>query len=207
MINPISILLKKHYSNTFKNYGSKAKGVDWRDSLTADIRYLKMQNLFKSISDRIMILDVGCGYGGFLEYIENISMEVQYTGIDIVPEMVEVAQKKHLNSVFICKDFLEQQFLNDFDYVICNGVLTQKLQASSLDMELYLKKIVKKMFGLSKIGCAFNVMTTRSNFFAPNLFYCSPSEILSYCLSEITPNVKLDHSYGLHEYTIYLYKI
>ena len=206
MKESISLELQKHYANTFKNYGESPKGVDWRDSLTADIRYSQMQKLFRPISSHTKLLDVGCGYGGFKNFLDQKRIDIIYTGIDIVQEMLDAAKKKYPNATLICEDFIEKKFLDHFEYSVCNGILTQKLEASSLEMETYVKKIIKKMFEISTIGCAFNVMTSRSNFFSANLFYCSPAEILSYCLSEITPNVKLDHSYGLYEFTIYLYK-
>lgn len=93
-----------------------------------------------------------------------------------------------------------------FDYVVCNGILTQKLDSSIFEMDKYAKKIVKKMYELCEIGIAFNLMTTHVNYFASNLFYRNPIELLAWCMTEITPKVRLDHAYPLFEYTIYLYR-
>jgi len=73
-------------------------------------------------------------------------------------------------------------------------------------MNHFFKKMIHRMFELSNIGVCFNVMSNQVNYFSPNLYYKSPSEMLCYCLSEITSKVKVDHSYGLYEYTVYLYK-
>ena len=61
------------------------------------------------------------------------------------------------------------------------------------------------MFRICNRGIAFNIMTTKVNYFSNNLYYKSPIEALSFCLNEITTKVKLDHNY-LYEYTLYLYK-
>ncbi len=50
-------------------------------------------------------------------------------------------------------------------------------------------------------------MTTKVNFFANNLYYRNPAEMLSWCLAEITPRLRIDHAYPpLYEYTVYLYR-
>jgi hypothetical protein len=50
------------------------------------------------------------------------------------------------------------------------------------------------------------VMTSKVNFYANNLYYRNPSEMLAWCQMEITPFVKLNHAYPLYEYTVYLYR-
>lgn len=206
MKKDISNSLKEHYRKTILTNGPSPKGVDWRDESTSDIRHNCMRNLLTSINKDSTLLDVGCGYGAFLDYLKKQNININYQGVDIVEEMLIQANIMHPNANFKLGNFLEEDFDSLFDYVVCNGILTQKLDASLLDMEDFSKRIIKKMFDISKIGCCFNMMTTRCNFFAPNLFYRHPSEILTYCLSEITHNAKIDHSYGLYEFTVYLYK-
>ena len=62
------------------------------------------------------------------------------------------------------------------------------------------------MFELCEKAVAFNVMTTKVNFFSNNLYYRNPAELLSWCMNEITPYFRLDHSYPLFEYTLYLFR-
>jgi hypothetical protein len=62
------------------------------------------------------------------------------------------------------------------------------------------------MFSLCTVGMAFNVMTTKVNYYADNLYYRNPAELFAWCLSEISPHLRLDHSYPLYEYTIYAYR-
>lgn len=204
--NHISEILQKHYKRTITQHGPTAKGVDWGDDRTAEIRHKQMLKVIVPCDHKINLVDVGCGYGAFYDYLKSEQIDVDYLGIDVVEEMVNLARRKHAEQAFIHGDFLKYDGTLECDYAICNGILTQKLDASLLDMESFAKDIIKKMFHVSKVGCCFNMMSTRCNFFAPNLFYRHPSEILSYCLGEITNNVVIDHSYGLYEFTVYLYK-
>lgn len=201
--------LKKHYESKFEQYGESSQGVDWGDDQAKlDLRYEKMLNLFKDEGDSISVLDVGCGFGGFLDYLLKYKKLNSYVGIDVVEDMVKKAQKRFSEdkAVFRCENFLEAKFDNKPDFVVCNGILTQKLDTPAIEMDKFAHKMIRKMFELSNKGVAFNVMSTKVNFFANNLYYRNPSELLSWCMSELTTKIKLDHSYPLYEYTIYLYK-
>ncbi|MDV7400003.1 hypothetical protein RZS08_51785, partial [Arthrospira platensis SPKY1] len=86
-----------------------------------------------------------------------------------------------------------------YDFVVCNGVLTQKLHHSIAEMTAYAHRLLRAMFAHADVGIAFNVMSTHVNFMAPNLYYRSPVELLAWCLQELSPRVRLDHAYPLFE--------
>ncbi|MEM0486452.1 MAG: class I SAM-dependent methyltransferase [Thermoplasmata archaeon] len=207
----ISAAMREHYTRTFSEFGATYRGVDWGSQESTFLRYEKMLAV---IDERIVssnmpvsLLDVGCGYGGLFQYSKEKNLVLEYTGIDVSSNMILWAREHIPDAEFIEGDFLEYDFNErKFDYVVCNGILTQKLNISILDMDKFARQLIKKMFSLCKRGIAFNIMTTYVNYFAPNLYYKHPSEMLTYCLSEISQKVKLDHSYGLYEYTVYIYR-
>lgn len=171
------------------------------------LRYDKMLNVANlAAGSRPSLLDVGCGYGGLQQYATSKNLDLDYTGIDVAGNMIEWARTNVSSGDFIEGDILDYKFKTEFDYVVCNGILTQKLAAAGLEMDQFANQLIRRMFSLSKIGIAFNLMTTKVNYYANNLYYRNPAEMFSWCLSEITPHVKLDHSYPLFEYTIYLYR-
>jgi hypothetical protein len=120
--------------------------------------------------------------------------------------MIASAREKYVDAEWLVGDILNIEGSRKFDYVVCNGILTQKLEASIREMDEYLKHLVTRMFELCRVGVAFNVMTTYVNFTAPNLYYRNPAELLAWCMSQLTPRVRLDHAYPLYEYTVYLYR-
>jgi SAM-dependent methyltransferase len=152
------------------------------------------------------LLDVGCGYGGLLQYAKDRGIELAYTGVEVVESMLAEAQVKHADATFLHGDVLELEGERRFDYVVCNGILTQKLDVPGLLMDDFAARLIRQLFALCRTGIAFNIMTTKVNFFSNNLYYRNPSELLAWCMSEISPHVKLDHSYPLFEYTVYLYR-
>ena len=207
-MDEISNKLKKHHVNQFEKYGATSKGVDWgSDKENIDLRYKKMLNLVGGVKEKFSILDVGCGYGHLINFLEEeFECDIEYVGIDLVEDMVSWSRNNYDNKyTFINADFLEYDFKQQFDYIVCNGILTQKLDASNISMDLYTNRMIKKMFQITNKGIAFNIMTTKVNFFSNNLYYRNPSELFAYCMSEITNKIKIDHTY-LYEYTTYLYK-
>lgn len=202
----ISEILLEHYRSTFLLHGSTIQGVDWGDNEHAAIqRQEKMLEVVRG-SGSSTLLDVGCGFGALAEIIEARSLPLIYSGIDVVEEMILAARQKQPNLKFICGDILATE-LGGFDYVVCNGVLTQKMGASTLAMNQFANRLIKKMYDIANVGIAFNVMSTHVNFQRDNLYYRNPSEILAWCMSELTPHVRLDSAYQpWFEYTVYLYK-
>lgn len=207
-MDSISKALRRHYSEKFSLHGPSSEGVDWgADETKMLLRYDKMLNVIGEAGEnKASLLDVGCGYGGLSKYVGSRNIELDYTGIDVAQNMIEWATVNVPSGRFIYGDVLEYQFDGKFDYVVCNGILTQKLETPGLQMDRFAAQLVRKMFSLCTVGIAFNIMTTKVNYYSNNLYYRNPAEMLAWCLSEISPHIKLDHAYPLYEYTIYLYR-
>lgn len=206
-VTGISKVLHDHYRKTFLEHGATSKGVDWGDKeWAARLRQEMMLKVVKPDTARASIFDVGCGYGALADTIKEMNLPLVYVGIDLVGEMISEAKYRHPEHEFIHGDILATSVACQ-DYVVCNGILTQKVSASTLEMNKFAQQLIKRMFELCKIGVAFNLMTTHVNFQRENLYYRNPAEMLGWCMSEITPHVRIDCAYDLwYEYTVYLYK-
>lgn len=207
--NEISLALGRHYALTFERHGTNSEGVDWgSDPSDHLLRLDQMLHLMSrgSMGRKPSLLDVGCGFGSLLDRAKERAIALDYTGIDLCEPMIEAARIRHPEACWSVEDILDTPSERRYDYVVCNGVLTQKLDATIRSMDEFLKALVRKMFAICDIGIAFNVMTSHVNFMAPNLYYKSPVELLAWCMSEMTSKVALDHAYPLYEFTVYLYR-
>ncbi|WP_432662697.1 methyltransferase domain-containing protein [Wukongibacter baidiensis] len=209
-MNKITKEFMEHFTNKFQHHGPTPKGVDWGDNEeTVLLRYSKMLSVKDSYNEPITLLDVGCGYGGLYEYAKEKGITLKYTGIDVSLPMIQYAQDKYKDTediTFICKDIFDFDTDKKFDYIVCNGILTQKLSASIIEMDTYAHSLIKKMYELCNIGIAFNLLTTKVHYMVSHSYYRNPVELFAYCLNEFTNKIKIDHSYLLYEYTMYLYK-
>lgn len=206
-MDPITEALRRHYAERFDRHGATSEGVDWgTDGSRMLLRYEKMLAVIGTSGGKPTVLDAGCGYGGLLQHLGERGMQADYTGIDVAENMIEWARAHLPAGTFVLGDVLDYPFKSEFDYVVCSGILTQKLEAAGGDMDRYAARLVRRLYSLCRRGAAFNVMTTKVNYFANNLYYRNPAEMLAWCMSEITPHVRLDHAYPLYEYTVYLYR-
>ena len=219
MNHPISETFKKHHAETFENHGPTPKGVDWNDQEELNIRYERLLAVYKNDLNKPKLpslLDVGCGWGGlklFLRENQEYS-SFTYKGLDIVPEMVNYACEKIEKDSFFCVDFLDEDIVMQYDYVICNAIMTQKLDHSIPEMKRFCRQIIQKMFKSCRRGISFTLMSDRVNFKAGNLYYCNPTEMLSYMLDNISCRVIIDHGYSsldsgdghFYDYIVHAYK-
>jgi SAM-dependent methyltransferase len=207
-MDPITESLRRHYSERFALHGPTSEGVDWgADESKMLLRFDKMLAVIElPFPTKPSLLDVGCGYGGLLAHLAGRKVELDYTGIDVADNMIKWASSNFTSGNFLSGDIFTYSFQHTYDYVVCSGILTQKLETLAIDMDRFAATLIRRMFALCRRGIAFNVMTTKVNYFSPNLYYRNPAELLSWCISEITPHIKIDHAYPLYEYTVYLYR-
>lgn len=195
---------KKYYEEHIKKYGRTPQGLDWGDKCTEEqlnLRYQNMLNVIKASSSFTggipSLLDVGCGFCGLKEYAEKKGIKIRYYGIDLY----NLDKKDY---VFV-GDFLEHKFNEDFDFVVCNGILTATMGNSLKEFDKLAIKFIDKMFDIANRGIAFNIMKSQVEFMREGLYYKSPLDVLGYCMT-LTDKFVIDAAYPLYEYTVYLYK-
>lgn len=201
---------RSHYGAAFRRHGATPMGVDWgSDPVDHEVRLDRMIDVMLGVPElarRPRLLDVGCGFGSLLDRMKARGISVDYVGIDVVRSMVDHARDRHPEAEWIHGDFLRTHLPGGLDYVVCNGILTQKLETPISAMDVYFETLVRRMFHLSQVGTAFNVMSTHVNWRSPNLYYRDPAETLDWCLS-LSPFARVDASYKPFEFTAYLFKL
>lgn len=207
MIKKSYLQIVDHYENCFKKFGDNHNGVDWPKEEDAILRYRIMLEIIAAKED-CSLLDFGCGTAHLYDFIlKNSYQNIRYTGLDISKVFIKVCKKKFPDTTFICKDILDStEQIGMFDYIILNGVFTEKRQLSFDEMFEYFKKMIKVLYFKSNRGIAFNVMTKHVDLERKDLFHL-PFDLLAYFLkSEISRNFIVRNDYGLFEYTVYLFK-
>ena len=80
--------------------------------------------LEKAVKTGNNLLDVGCAAGGFSKIVKEYNQDIEYTGIDISPRMIDEANKLYPNHNFQLSSGKTLEFPdNSFDIVISIGVL------------------------------------------------------------------------------------
>jgi SAM-dependent methyltransferase len=208
--NPVYQLLVDHYEKCFEIHGPTAKGVDWPNDEDAQLRHHVMQSLWREDSSpKITILDVGCGYGAFFEYlsINEPAYRFEYRGVDLSEKMIRYAETKYPKGTFEIRDILDNPLdENSVDYAVLNGVLTEKLTLSQQDMTAFSESIITAAFKVCRKGIAFNLMSTHVDTERPDLFHLSIDQVTTFLVKSCSRHFIIRHDYGLFEYTVYAYK-
>lgn len=205
----------KHYEKCFDTYGDSAKGVDWTKEEQVDIRYKTMLELisfrektFEGINGT-SVLDYGCGLSHLYEYMlkENINF-VDYTGLEISEKFYNESKKKYPQNKYILGDILvdESVIQREYDYILMNGVFTEKRDLSYDEMFKYFEIMISKVYAYCKKGLAFNVMSKQVDWELDYLFHVPMDDMANFLTKKITRDFIIRNDYGLYEYTIYLYK-
>jgi SAM-dependent methyltransferase len=200
----------QHYENCLKVHGDNHLGVDWPNEEDVLKRFNVMLDLiyFKKDKSPYTLLDFGCGAAHLYQYIiDNNYDEISYEGLDLSSEFIALCRKKYKNINFHCFDILNHDNkLNEFDYIVLNGVFTEKRGLTFDEMYDYFQKVIIEINAIAKKGFAFNVMSKNVDWERDDLFHLSLDLLSDFLCKKISRNFIIRNDYGLYEYTVYVYK-
>lgn len=194
-----------HYEKCFAKYGDSHLGVDWPNAEDAQTRYKVMLKVIKEYS--CTLLDFGCGLSHLYEYILKEGHQVFYSGLDISPKFVVASKAKFPDIPYYCFDILNtSEVVPDHDYVVMNGVLTEKRGLSFKVMWEYARALLEEVFDKAEVGMAFNVMSSHVDWERDDLFHLPLDMLVDFLRKKLTRNFVIRGDYGLYEYTTYVYR-
>ena len=199
-----------HYEDCLAKHGDTHLGVDWPNKEDALKRYRVMLEVVRpaATEQQIRLLDFGCGASHLYEYMLDCGLKnIEYAGLDLSPKFVNLSQRKFPENNYYCLDLLDEQVsLPQFDYVVMNGVFTEKRELAFADMFVYFKRLVTRVFANAHRGVAFNVMSKQVDWERDDLFHLPLDTLADFLTKHLTRNFVIRNDYGLYEYTTYVYK-
>lgn len=199
----------EHYEQCLARHGDSHLGVDWPNAADAETRYRIMLGVLRSEHHRgATLLDFGCGAAHLYEHLQRrAASNIRYVGIDASPRFVELSQRKYPECEFHCIDVLhEDARLPQADYVIMNGVLTEKRDLSFDAMFDYMSRLLPRVFDAAHVGLAFNVMSHHVDWQRDDLFHLPYDTLATFLKSNLSRHFSFRADYGLYEYTTYVYR-
>ncbi|UYZ57363.1 methyltransferase domain-containing protein [Hymenobacter latericus] len=191
-------------------HGDNHKGVGWPNYHDAQLRYQVMLEGIMAAApadEPIRLLDFGCGPAHFRQFLQQHAGHIEYTGLDLSEKYLALARQKFPTTTFLQLDVLkEPEVLPVFDYIVLNGIFTQKCSNSFEEMWAYCQNMLRTLWPRATRGIAFNVMTKQVDWEREDLFHMPMDLLASFLKKEITRNFVFRHDYGLYEYTTYLFR-
>ncbi|MFQ5444406.1 MAG: class I SAM-dependent methyltransferase [Nitrospinales bacterium] len=197
------------YENCFATHGDCAKGMDWPNAPDLVRRYDVMLDVIKNDAKEVRLLDFGCGTAMLYEHLmkRKDSVKIIYSGLDLSPTFIKCCREKFPDLDFLQVDILKNpEKLECYDYIVMNGVFTEKISLTFGDMLEYFKKMLRILFTKCNKGLAFNVMSKQVEWEKDVLFHLPLDTLADFLTQELTRNFVIRNDYGLYEYTTYVYK-
>lgn len=194
-----------YYTNKIIEFGPTSQGVDWNGPASHGIRFQQLTKLIQD-KDTFSILDYGCGYGSYIDFLEdNKYTNFKYFGYDISEEMIAQAKLKFKDRKTHFSVSLPK---SQYDYVIANGIFNVKLDEEYNVWQTYVENTLKTINEVSSKGFSFNILTSFSDDSHKKdyLFYANPMYFFEFCKKHFSKNVALLHDYELYEFTIIVRK-
>lgn len=189
------------YRRRLDQYGP---GIQALSSGTESRRALRFDVLTGvGIAPGCSVLDVGCGFADYFAFLRDAGIAVEYTGVDLVSELVERAKADHPGLEVSVRDLQRQPFPDaSFDYVVCSQ--TFNLRFGDEDNTELVQDMLRRMFASARRGVAIDFVTDWVDFREDYLVYRNPEAMFRFAKS-LTRRVVLRHDYPLFEFCLYLY--
>jgi SAM-dependent methyltransferase len=188
------------YTRRYREQGYSPATLGWGKGGRQDIRF----NVLAGVTDLTnvgSVLDVGCGFADFYEFIKARGFKGKYVGVELVNVLAEEARKKNKDIEIIEGDFLSIDIHGKFDLSIASGIFNAMCHRN---MYQYIKESLKKMLNFSKL-VAVDFMSTHVGYQQDVAFHSDPKEIIDIAKS-ITRRFIVRYDYMPYEFALFLYK-
>lgn len=165
--------IRDYYNENIKPDYPDYHILGWESEAAQQLRFQALVSSLNLVDKKI--LDIGCGVGNFLQFLEKRYTGFRYTGVDILENMITLAKSKSREGVFYCVDiFKENPFeKNEFDVVFASGTFNINLGNN----KKFIVDALKLFDYISSETISFNLLNSNSINREDKYFYSSPDEI------------------------------
>lgn len=188
-----------YYTKLIEKHGHNPKSCDYGSSVSQKIKFSTMTDLMPL--DGKTMLDIGCGFADFADYLSENGFDVKYTGFDLCPSMIEKAKSRRPDLRLETRNILHNPPDEKFDIVTANGIF-YLLGKEAPELS---KRLIQAMFNLANEAVAFNSLSSWTIDQEEGEYYMDPAETLNFCRT-LTPWISLRHNYHHRDFTVFMYK-
>lgn len=126
---------------------------DWVKHIEWGVQYLN-----PPLKDGYRVFEVGCGVGAYLQVLKTLYPNLILSGVDIVPETIQIANKVLKGHFYVADGTnLSQEKNNIYDYSVSNGVIGYLTSLNDA------KQFVSEMVRITKKGQPIMISTIVEN--------------------------------------------
>lgn len=188
------------HRESWRRHGYSTDTLFWSSRGVQKVRFKVLSEIGIEAGDSV--LDVGCGFGDLRSWLQSACLYVDYSGIDLSPEIVEQGLAINRGANLQCGDLFDFGWPSQsFDWVVLSGTLNWKLG----DQGAYAQRLIGRMYAFCRKGVAFNMLDARSldDRLLGELASHDPETVMGWC-RELTPHCEFLDNYLEHDFTIYM---
>ena len=192
-----------HYETCLEKHKGSLLEVDWTNEDAANKRYQAFMSHIPDSSG--ILLDFGCGTGRLSEYLWYPMRDttLTYVGYDSSLNMVEEANNRYGSKFFHFP--VGEELKNDYKYTLCNGVFTEKRDASWIEMMDYVKSTLSMLLKHTRSTLIVNFMNFHSlpvEKQREEMFFVKLSQVADLCEYLGIKKYTIDASYLPYEFIV-----
>ena len=192
-----------YYTQKLHRHGATPAGADWASAMGQALRFALLLKLC-DFSAPFSLNDVGCGYGGLLDYLQDRHPEsgIDYLGLDVSAAMVACAAQRwqrRANTRFV----EGSQAPRIADYAIASGIFNIVPPDAAAGWTQVVASTLSEMHATARHGFAVNFMRAApGKADQPGLYRTHPGPWIVYCEQTMDAAVTLVECHALGEFTL-----
>jgi SAM-dependent methyltransferase len=190
----------RRYEDRLKKYGVSIDALASGNVERHNLRFKISTEV--GIENGDTVLDLGCGFADYYQYLCDQGFDINYSGYDINPFLIEKAIERFPNLDLQTKDILQDDFPK-FDYIVSSSCFNLPLLEQ--DNYDFIGEIFQKSYDHANKGVAIDFNSSYVDFKSEEGFHYEPEKIFSIA-KKITKRIALRHDYPLFEFSVYMYK-
>lgn len=195
----------QRYEKRLQEFGYSPVTLGWGVNGRQEVRFSVLAELALRMPES-SVLDVGCGFCDLYDFLDKQGWQGRYTGIDIVPGLLEVARQRHPDLDVRELDITDESVPlgeDEYDFVISSGALNAALPSGG--NELHIEVALRSMFRRSRYAACVDFLSTYVDFQKPGAYHTDPSWALA-AAKRLTRRVLLRHDYMPYEFSLFLFR-
>jgi SAM-dependent methyltransferase len=165
--------IKTYYQPKLDKDQPDYKVLGWESEEAQKLRFAVLTDNIKLNGKTI--LDVGCGLGNLFQFIRSKNIQVKYTGIDILGEMIDRATGNNPGGTFMLLDIFNDNPFPEksFDVIYTSGIFNLNLGNN----KEFLSKAVSLFAKTAREALIFNLLHIASPDREDKYYYFDPLEV------------------------------
>lgn len=194
-------IINRH-SDSVLRYGHSPAALYWSSKEIQELRFQVLTEI--GIESGDSLLDVCCGFGDLSAYLQKQGLDIDYSGLDISPDLIKKGKQAYPQATFFCGDLFDFAAKDQaYDYIMLSGGLAEPMK----DNGDYAYKSIEQMYKSCRKGLAFNILNAEDEWVASRFDLQSflPQTMLAFC-ENLGATCRLRSDYLDNDFTVFMEK-